>query len=517
MRGQMLDALSNVKAALLRSNLSGIFTRPATDTERYLFYLALTAIIVTTCVWLGTRGPITFPLDDAYITMHNAQVVLSGEDRNFSGVPALVGATSIIHLAFVTGLMLVLPPEPASFTVNAFAVLFYALGLARLAFCLGATPAVAALAVWVGTLSGYGLFHLFNGLETGLAMAAGVWALVFALSPAPTWQLPLLCGLMPFVRPELAALSALLMIRQTWVHWAQTGTDKVRTFTAVVRDGVLAILAAAPWLMWSWFDTGHLLPATISAKGAYFALAGLPWWRKLRFMASAVNVMTLVPAFLGLVFLRRSPITLVVWGFFGVFMAAYYAQLPAGLHHNYFRYLHILAPLSVFGLLMAACNGNRVSGYIPLAVASLLTAATLPFSWGMYETELAYTRRESAGMADWVNENLSPNARILIHDAGYIAFATPFQLIDLVGLKTPSSIPYHQRWTAPTNGAGRGEAIHQVALSSNPTHAVILNDADGYWGAAANALRQRGWLLEAIRPAPQVRGYAVFRLTAPTP
>ena len=342
---------------------------------------------------------------------------------------------------------------------------------------------------------------------------------MFALSPAPTWRLPLLCGLMPFVRPELAALSALLMIRQTWVHWAQTGTDKVRTFTAVVRDGVLAILAAAPWLVWSWFDTGHLLPATISAKSAFFAEGGLPWWRKLRLMASAINVMTFVPAVLGFLFLRRSSIALVVWGFLGAFMAAYYVQLPAALHHNYFRYLHILAPLSVFGLLMATCDGNRVRGHIPLAVASLLTAVTLPFSWGAYKTELDYTRRESVGMADWVNENLSPDARILIHDAGYIAFATPFQLIDMVGLKTPSSIPYHQRWAAPTNGAGRGEAIHQIALSSNPTHAVILlNDANNFWGAAANALRQRGWLLEAIRPAPQVvEGFAVFRLTAPTP
>ena len=295
-------------------------------------------------------------------------------------------------------------------------------------------------------------------------MAVVVWALVFALSPTPAWHLPLLCGLMPFVRPELAALSVLLMVRQAWVRWAQTGAVK-----AVVRDGVLAFLAAAPWLVWSWLDTGHLLPATISAKGAFFAEGGLPWWRKLRFMASAINVMTIVPAFLGLVFLRRSPIALVVWGFFGAFMAAYYVQLPAALHHNYFRYLHILAPLSVFGLLMATCDGNRVRGHIPLAVASLLTAATLPFSWGTYETELDYTRRKSAGMADWVNENLSPDAKILIHDAGYIAFATPFQLIDMVGLKTPSSIPYHQRWTAPTNGAGRGEAIHQVALSSNRT------------------------------------------------
>ena len=253
----MLDALSNVKAALLRSNLSGIFTRPATDTGRPLLSFSDSNHCYH-CVWLGRVGRLHFRSMTLNITMHNAQVVLSGEDRNFSGVPALVGAASIIHLAFVTGLMLVLPPEPASFTVNAFAVLFYALGLARLAFCLGATPAVAALAVWVGTLSGYGLFHLFNGLETGLAMAVGVWALVFALSP-------LRRGSCPAVRPDAVCPTGTCRalspadVRQTW----STGHKPVPispTFTAVVRDGVLAILAAAPWLVWSWLDTGHLLP-----------------------------------------------------------------------------------------------------------------------------------------------------------------------------------------------------------------------------------------------------------------
>jgi hypothetical protein len=513
----MLYVIRSMKIALIKSTLSRVFTTPPTTMEKSIFYLALSTVIVSVCIWLGTRAPITFPLDDAYITMHNAQVVISDEDRNYPGVPALVGATSSIHLAIVTGLMLVLPPEAASFTVNALAALLYALGLARLTFCLGAAPAVAALAVGIGTLSGYGPFHLFNGLETGLAMAIVAWALVFALLPTPTWQLPLLCGLMPFIRPELAALSALLIVRQAWVRWAQIHTHKGSAVKAVVQDGALAVLAAVPWLIWSWLDTGHLLPGTIAAKSAYFAQGGLPWWRKLRFMASAITGMTLVPAFLGLVFLRRVSTVFVVWGFFGAFMIAYYVQLPAAIHHNYFRYLHILAPLSVFGLLIATRAGKRVRGHIPLAVASLLTVATLPFAWGAYETELDYTRRESAGMADWVNENLPPDAKILIHDAGYIAFATPFRLVDLVGLKTPSNIPYHQRLTAPTNGAGRGEAIHQIALSSNPTHAVILNDADNYWGAAANALRQRGWLLEAVRPAPQVRSYSVFRLTAPKP
>src|SRR5690349_19048294 len=80
------------------------------------FYVGLAALIITGCAWLGVaQHPIAFPLDDAYITLHNAQVLWSGSDRNYPGVPALMGATSPVHLALVAGLMLVFDPLVASF------------------------------------------------------------------------------------------------------------------------------------------------------------------------------------------------------------------------------------------------------------------------------------------------------------------------------------------------------------------------------------------------------------------
>ena len=88
----------------------------------------------------------------------------------------------------------------------------------------------------------------------------------------------------------------------------------------------------------------------------------------------------------------------------------------------------------------------------------------------MYETELAYTHREFAGMADWVNENLSPNARSGIDDAGYIAFATPFQLIDLVGLEDAIKHTLSPAVDGPNQRcrAGRSNPSNRLEQQSNP-------------------------------------------------
>ena len=72
--------------------------------------------------------------------------------------------------------------------------------------------------------------------------------------------------------------------------------------------------------------------------------------------------------------------------------------------------------------------------------------------------------RERPALALWLQSNVPADARILIHDAGYLAYATRYELIDLVGLKTPESIRFHERYTVPSNGTQRDEAINQIAL-----------------------------------------------------
>ncbi len=62
----------------------------------------LCAAFFVLLAWVGYERifPIpVFPVDDAYIVIHNAQVLLGGSDPNYPGSPPLSGATSAVHLA----------------------------------------------------------------------------------------------------------------------------------------------------------------------------------------------------------------------------------------------------------------------------------------------------------------------------------------------------------------------------------------------------------------------------------
>ena len=228
----------------------------------------LCAVLILGLVLLWwARGGWVFPLDDAYITIHNARVLIEGQDRNY-GVPALVGASSLIHLALVTAVSLVLPGEAASYLVAGTGPVLFLAGLLTLGRRLGLPwPEGTALAL-VGLA--FGAAQFLNGLETGLVMAAVTGTLVLALG-APSRRLALACGLLPFLRPELGLLSLVLMARQARLRLA-AGPDRAAALRAVAADAACVLLAAAPWLAWSFAETGALLPRTIAAKQAFFGV-----------------------------------------------------------------------------------------------------------------------------------------------------------------------------------------------------------------------------------------------------
>lgn len=114
------------------------------------------------------------------------------------------------------------------------------------------------------------------------------------------------------------------------------------------------------------------------------------------------------------------------------------------------------------------------------------------------ERDTAWTRNELAAVADWSRANLPTDSVVLIHDAGYIAWATPFRLVDVVGLKTPSSIGAHRQLTLPSGGARRGEAIAAIAREANATHLIVLDDWERIFSICAGMIAH-GWSAEPMR------------------
>ena len=157
----------------------------------------------------------------------------------------------------------------SQWAIGTLAVFAYLLGALRLAHQSGLSPAFSWLLVLLALFAGLNLQHLMNGLETTLAMASMIWRLILFKDPIPKKSGGILIGALPFIRPELIALSLLWVIR--WLAQAYSlGLLKKELLRVLLT---MAIGAAIP-ILFIIASGGHLFPETASAK-AYFLLRGV--------------------------------------------------------------------------------------------------------------------------------------------------------------------------------------------------------------------------------------------------
>lgn len=487
----------------------------AASPQRCAFYLVLAAVVAL--FWLADvrrSGSPRYDLDDPYITLHNAQVILAGQDANYRGVPPLAGTTSAIHLLLVTGLSLLVPSVWALQAANWLAVLAYALGIARLAFQHRATAWQAALLVAAGLIVAEVPCQLLNGLETGLAMAALVWALVAATTARPNRFLPILCGLMPFVRPELALIAVLLMLVQ-WQRRREAGQTGRALGREIALDAALAVGVALPWLLWYECSTGLPYPATMQAKRLFFSEGLLPAQAKNNLTLQSLERFCLFLGCLGwaIFMLGYTRLGRLGLAFVIAFVGVYYTLFPGALWQNQQRYLYLLLPLLLYGVaswLASPREGPRFAATCLLIAVLLQSALFFPVRWGAFTIRRDLMTRELVGVTGWCREHLPAHSRLLIHDAGYIACTTPFPLTDMVGLKSPASILEHQAYTWPSAGRGRAEAVRHIAAGSRSEYLVVTQEWDRLYGLT-EGLRRGGWRVKELRTGGFYRVYGLGR------
>src|SRR5579864_8366029 len=187
----------------------------------YSAYWVVCLVVVTAWVVIHFIRPTPwFPLDDAYITIHSAQVLHWGFDPNFPGVAALYGATSAPFLALEYALQFVLTPLYAAQTACWLGVLAYAAGLVYLARTLRLGRYETAAIVALGLASSFVPVHLLNGLETGFALAGVVWTLGLSSGERahPRWA-AFAGGCTAAIRPDLAPFVLFVIAAMTYESW----------------------------------------------------------------------------------------------------------------------------------------------------------------------------------------------------------------------------------------------------------------------------------------------------------
>ncbi len=458
--------------------------------------------------WVWWWGGGLFPMDDAYIVAHAVEALHRGAEWRYPDGGVLDGVTSPVHVFLIYLLSFAFSVATSQMLVIGGAVVFYLLGLYRLSLICGCSQFFAAVLAIVGLLVGHTFYQLFNGLETGLAMAVVTWSLVLFYRPIPErlWLFVLL-GAMPFVRPELVALSSILFLRAlVSLRGRQDGNS---VLLCILMWGALGGL---PWFALLFWFTGSPIPNTVSAKLYFFAEGCAPFLAKLQYISGALSNIVMLGGLLliGGVMLLFHRLRFVVLVFVILFLLSYTLRFPGALYHNWYRYIHLFAPFVVFGWaiwLAAESRRLRGAGAVMLAVAVGLSLSGFQrVLWG-YGEGIRITQDELGGVADWVAEHVPASSVVLVHDAGFISSRGEQPLVDVVGLKTASSVDVH-RYTTWGMCARYAGAISHIAERSKAEYFVVLNDWDRSFGLT-ESLRITGW---RVRRMDSDRGDSMYKV-----
>jgi hypothetical protein len=489
----------------------------AANSSKIEYLIVAVAIVILCILYHRMPGSLGHPLDDSYISLHSAQVLHWGADPNFPNTPPLVGITNAPYVLLLCALLFVLPPLISLEAASWLGILCYALGLVALgrAFRLPvwATLALTALGLTIAKVP----YQLLNGVETGMAMGFAAWILALALANTVSSRrvAALLCGVAPFLRPELCALSGFVLLAMFFQDYKRRG-DVGRALRDSLPLWGLALLAALPWLLWYGISTGSVIPQTIAAKRFFFADGCAPAAYRWDVLQTSVRLFVAVLGVFvaSLIFLTRTTMGRCIAIFLPLFFFVYYEQLPSALLHNQGRYTYILVPILLLGL--ASGLGDRWlwarrAAYALLLFSCLQTVEHFSFHWNQFLQHRDHAAQSLSSVAGWSNANLPATATLLIHDAGYISYATKFHIVDFVGLKTPSSIELNRRYTYGRCGAGPAMAISEIARQARPDYLIVTDDWDGAFRVTPG-LRSLGWGLDEINHSGD---YRVFRLTPP--
>ncbi len=448
------------------------------------------------------------PYDDAYITLTSAQALWTGAIPGYPQTPILHGVTSPAHLVLVAGLVPVVDdPLTALWLSQVLGAILYVSGIRALCRSFSLSRLQSGPFVLIGVGVGMTPHHLFNGLETGLALGAVTWTL--ALANSRHWFAPVAFATLPFVRPEFALLTATLTV------WWLTGLPR-RDW---IRCGVLMAIAGTPWLIFQLLQTGTIIPGTGPIKSAFLADGCWPISHKAFSMGIAVIRWTVAlgPAALFCVGLGRRGLPLACAIAFGLALSGYAWGLPSHLpryHHQ--RYMYGWLPAVLLGGVVLMTR-YRVVGRFAVPLIALAVLVRMPSMWTTHRTWTDAFHTEQRALVSWLDKHLSASEPLMVIDAGYLAFATRHPLVDVVGLKTLSSVRQHAALTAPSCGARRGESLSAIALGTGARYFVPWGEWDQRLGLA-DQLRGAGWDLELIRTRPANAidhwWYPVYKLTS---
>ncbi|MBZ0273730.1 hypothetical protein K8I61_16950 [bacterium] len=505
--------------------IHAVLARPI---ARAVLSAALASIVAL--LFLSRAAGDYFPFDDSYISLSAARNVAEHFELAVVRGRPLAGVTSPLHVLVTGALGAVIGVETAARVISFAAFLaavvvtgFYAERVCR-------DTRAFFLAAGLVALGGPMLFDIGNGMETSLFAALLIAAFAMADGLARggdarrrAWIAPgLLAGLTIGARPEGAFVAAAALGMPAAIRVLRARRIEREAISPFIRAGVVALAIAAPFLIANLASTGHLLPATASAKSIFFKKGewffpdprelGRPMFIFL-YSAQWVGVLALA----GLLAARR-------WAeaaFVAAFFALYLVRFPDALAHYRARYMHPLWPLLALGATgavhqgMAAARwawklkiedrrlkigtreaaarfagsaggtreawGWRVARLFFAAIVVFQAAETLAWFRMMYRQDTETTADFLMPMVEHVKKITRKTDLVAAHDVGALIYFSRRRVLDMVGL-TDRSVA--ERLAIENAGPA---AIPGILAERRPRVVVVIRDwNEGFLGLTAS-------------------------------
>lgn len=419
--------------------------------HRLLLALASLAGIAFFLAFSALTYRVGFPLDDAWIHLTYARNFALYGEWSFRLGERSAGSTSPLWTGLLSlGFLLRLAPYVWTFFLGWALLSLTAIRAEEIA--RRTLPAYRPRLPWVGlfiALAWHLTWSAVSGMETLLhgLLILNVMGLLME-RPLRYLTLGLLAGLSVWVRPD--GLTLLGPILFTAFLQEPTWRARGNAFLKVLLGfGTLFVF----YLLFNLALDGTPMPNTYYAKQAEYAAAWLSQPFSARLTAYLLPMLAgpFAAAVPGVFLWGHRIIRQRNWGgiagllWFVGYVGIYLMRLPAYQHGRYilpaFPSLYLWGLLGMAAYLTSPRAARRLS-FLWQALTVLLVAA---FQWvgaAQNARDVAFIETQMVQTAQWINENLPPQATLAAHDIGAIGYFTSNPLVDLAGLITPEVIPF---------------------------------------------------------------------------
>jgi hypothetical protein len=411
---------------------------------------ALLAILFYLLVSENISG-IGFPLDDSWIHLTYARNLAEHGEWAFQLGQRSAGSTAPLWtILLAIGFLFDLAPYVWTYLLGWIVLTLLAVCAEKIARNL--------IASYKSRLPWAGLFFVFawhltwsavSGMETLLHAFIILVVLGALISNTRRYlALGVLAGLSIWVRPDgLTLLGPILFV-------ALLSEGSWRSRTEAVSRTLLGFGSLFfPYLLFNLAFSGNPMPNTFYAKQAEYHA----YWLSKPLLERADDYLSpilaspfvvLIPA--AVWWLVRS-IRTRNWGvlasliWFLAYFAIYFLRLPAYQHGRYiipaFPILYLWGVLGFLELTSASrLNKRLVTLWQIMVLVLVLAFQFMGARQNAYDVFLIES--QMVRTAKWVQQNLSPDAKLAVHDIGALGFFAPNPLVDMAGLTSPEVIPF---------------------------------------------------------------------------